>query len=50
LAFGTASGNRGLAGALSLTAAQVRHLIGRRSAKAPPDADVPVTAASAGGS
>jgi len=50
LIFNAIKNPEGLAGAFSLAAAQIRHLIGRRSAKAPPDAGVPVTAASAGGS
>jgi branched-chain amino acid transport system permease protein len=50
LIFNAIKNPEGLAGAFSVAAAQIRHLLGRRSAKAPPDADVPVHAASAGGS
>ncbi|HEX6786893.1 MAG TPA: branched-chain amino acid ABC transporter permease, partial [Acidimicrobiales bacterium] len=50
LIFNAIKNPEGLAGAFSLAAAQIRHLLGRRSAKSPPEAEVAVTAASAGGS
>jgi branched-chain amino acid transport system permease protein len=50
LIFSAIRNPEGLAGAVSLAATQIRHLLGRRSAKSPPSAEVPVTATSAGGS
>ena len=50
LIFNAIKNPEGLAGAFSLAAAQIRHVLGRRSAKSPPEAEVAVTAASAGGS
>jgi len=50
LIFNAIKNPEGLAGAFSLAAAQIRHVLGRRSAKSPPEPEVAVTAASAGGS